>query len=74
LEFKRLLEKFGSSIGNIDENNSLSVIHHSISTKDELDKFIVKISNEKTLAYYIVTENHKVIGISITYNEQESYF
>ncbi|WP_113674998.1 DNA polymerase I [Vallitalea guaymasensis] len=74
LEFKRLLEKFDSSIGSNDENNSLSVIHHSISTKDELDKFVPKISNEKTLAYYIVTENHKIIGISIAYNEQESYF
>ncbi|MCT4688419.1 DNA polymerase I [Vallitalea sp.] len=74
LEFKRLLERFDSSIGNNDENNSLSVINHSISTKDELNKFVPKLSNEKTLAYYIVTENHKIIGISIAYNEQESYF
>ncbi|GMQ59979.1 DNA polymerase I [Vallitalea sediminicola] len=74
LEFKRLLEKFDSSIGNSDENNSLSIIYHSISTQDELETLVTKISSEKQIAYYIVTENNKVIGLSIAFNEKEAYF
>lgn len=73
LSFKRLLEKFDLSIGG-DESNTLSVTYNIISDKDELNKIISKIANNKVLAYYIIKENSTIIGFSLTFDKENSYF
>ncbi|GKX30015.1 DNA polymerase [Vallitalea longa] len=73
LEFKRLLEKFDSSIGD-DEKSILPVNYNSIDTKDELKKLISNILGNKLLAYYIVTDNDKIIGVSVAYDKENAYF
>jgi DNA polymerase-1 len=73
LEFKRLLEKFDVDVQN-DEDNKLTIDKHLISNKEELKVLINNLTNEKLVSYYFIIEENNIIGLSIAYNEDESYF
>lgn len=71
LEFKSLLEKFDVKT---EDTNELVAKHELIKNKDAFVALIDKLKSQDLLAYYFLIENNEIIGLSIAYNKDKSYY